>query len=119
MKILSTIKLAEAVNYYRIDNGLTIEDFSNLTGLNVHNIHRIESGKYIPTIEQFETLSKHLNLDLNLLLEDDKQQNTFDMLRKEVCNQSERDGLEALFSMMATLKQQVRLRRAFEDSLHN
>ena len=119
MKILSTIKLAEAVNYYRIDNGLTIEDFSNLTGLNVHNIQRIESGKYIPTIEQFETLSKDLNLDLNLLLEDDKQQNTFDMLRKEVCNQSERDGLETLFSMMATLKQQVRLRRAFEDSLHN
>ena len=119
MRILSTIKLAETVNYYRIDKGLTIADFSNLTGLNIHNIHRIESGKYIPTIDQFEVLSKYLNLNLNLLLEDDKEQNTFDLPRKEACTQSERDGLETLFSMMLALKQQVRLRRTFEDSSLN
>jgi transcriptional regulator with XRE-family HTH domain len=119
MKILSTIKLAKAVNYYRIDNGLTLEDFSNLTGLNIHNIHQIESGKNIPTIDQFEVLSKYLNLDLNLFLEDDKEQNTFDLLRKEVCTQSEKDGLETLFSMMVALKQQIRLRKTFEDSSFN
>jgi transcriptional regulator with XRE-family HTH domain len=119
MKILSTTKLAAAIKYYRENEGLSIEDFSHLTGLNIHKITRIESGNYVPTIDQFEALSEYLNIDLNLLLEDNQEQNAFELLRKETFTQSEEVGLETLFSMMTALKQQINLRRAFEDSSFN
>jgi len=119
MKILSTKKLAEAVKHYRENKGLSIEDFSHLTVLNTHKITRIESGNYVPTIDQFEALSEYLSLDLNFLLEDNQEQNAFELLRKETFTQSEEVGLQTLFSMMTALKQQINLRRAFEDSLHN
>jgi len=119
MKMLSTTKLAAAAKHYRENKGLSIEDISHLTGLNIHIITRIESGNYVPTIDQFEALSEYLNLDSNLLLEENEEQNAFKLLREETCTQSEKDGLETLFSMMTALEQQINLRRSFEDSSFN
>lgn len=119
MKILSTSKLAAAVKHYRENKGLSIEDISHLTGLNIHKITCIESGNYVPTNDQFESLSEYLGLDINLLLEENEEQNAFELLREETCTQSEKDGLETIFSMMTTLKQQINLRRAFEDTSCN
>lgn len=41
--------------------------------------------------------------------------NQFTTLKSQILNDTEREGLDRLFTMMLTIRQQIQLREAFED----
>ena len=113
MKILSTKKFSEAVKGYRKENGLSIKELEILTGLNRNIIEQIDRGGFIPTIVQYECLAGILNLYIDALTEDKYTFNSFAQLRNQVQTPAEKKGLENIFQMMIALRQQIRLREAF------
>jgi len=117
MKILSTKKLAETVKVLREKNGYTQEKLSDLTGINRVMISRIEREDFIPSITQFEALSDTLNFDPTEMFVEKEKTNSFVALKSETLNDSEREGVEKLFKMMLTLRQQINIRRAYENEL--
>lgn len=115
MKTLSTKKLAETVKSKRELKGLTKEELGNLTGINRIMIGRIEREDFVPSIVQFEALSEVLRFDLTSLFVEKEQTNSFVALRSEVLSDSEKEGVEKLFTMMLSLKQQMQLRSSFDN----
>ena len=119
MKRLSTEKLAKTVRTRREKNRLTQEDLSNLTGINRVMIGRIERENFIPSIHQFEALANALNFDITDMFIEGQENNSFIALRSEVLSDSEKEGVEGLFTMMLSLRQQILLRRKFESEPRN
>jgi len=115
MKKLSTAKLAETVKEKREQKGLTQEELSNLTGINRVMIGRIERENFIPSITQFEALSKILDFEITDMFVEKKETNSFIALRSEALSGGEKEGVDRLFKMMLTLRQQILLRRKFEN----
>lgn len=115
MKKLSTAKLAETVKEKREKNGLTQEELSNLTGINRVMIGRIERENFIPSITQFEALAKVLDFEITDMFVEKEETNSFIALRSEALSEGEKEGVDRLFKMMLTLRQQILLRRKFED----
>jgi transcriptional regulator with XRE-family HTH domain len=115
MKTLSTEKLAETVKNLRESQQLTQEDLGNMTGINRIMIGRIEREDFIPSIVQFEALSIALNFDLTDMFVEKEKTNSFIALRSQVLGPSEKDGVEKLFSMMLSLRQQIQIRSSFEN----
>ncbi|MFZ2259013.1 MAG: helix-turn-helix transcriptional regulator [Clostridiaceae bacterium] len=115
MKTLSTSKLAETVKYLRESKGYTQEKLGDLTGINRLMIGRIEREDFTPSIVQFETLSNVLGFDLTDMFMDKERTNSFVALRSEALSDSEKEGVEKLFTMMLSLRQQIKLRRSFEN----
>jgi len=115
MKILSTRKFSEAVKSYRQNNSLTIEELENFTGLNRKIIEQIERGRFIPTIFQYECLAGILNLKIDDLTEEKDTFNSFNELCDQVQTSAEKEGLKKIFQMMITLRQQIRLKEAFNE----
>ena len=116
MKILSTKKSSETIKCYIKENGLTIEELGNVTGLNGKVIQRIERGGFIPTIDQYKILEDTLNLNLDDLTEDKDTSNPYTELMNEAHTPVEKEGLEKFFQMMIALRQQIHLRQAFEKN---
>jgi transcriptional regulator with XRE-family HTH domain len=115
MKTLSTKKLAETVRRLRESKGLTQGELGNLSGINRIMIGRIEREDFIPSIVQFESLSNILGFDLTEMFVEKERTNSFVALRGEALSDSEREGVEKLFTMMLSLRQQIKLRSAFEN----
>jgi transcriptional regulator with XRE-family HTH domain len=115
MKILSTIKLAETVKKLREEKKFTQGDLGELTGINRIMIGRIEREDFIPSIVQFEALSKVLDFDITGMFVEKERTNSFVALRSEALSNNEKEGVEKLFTMMLSLRQQIRLRSAFEN----
>ena len=115
MNILSTKKLAETVKRLREEKGLTKEELGNLTGINRIMIGRIEREDYIPSIVQFEALAHILDFDLSIMFEKKERTNSFVALRSELLSDSEKEGVEKLFTMMLSLRQQIQLRSSFNN----
>jgi len=115
MKILSAKKLAETVGRLREENGYTQEALSNLTGINRIMIGRIERENFTPSIVQLEALSNVLTFDLTEMFVEKESTNSFVALRSETLSESEKEGVEKLFTMMLTLRQQIQLRSSFEN----
>ncbi len=115
MKKLSTIKLARTVKLKREEKGLTKEQLSELTGINRIMIGRIERENFIPSIIQFEALANTLKFDITDMFVEKQETNSFIALRSEVLSESEKEGVEKLFTMMLTLRQQILLRSKFEN----
>ncbi len=115
MKTLSTKKLAETVKNSREEKGFTQSDLGELTGINRIMIGRIEREEFTPSIVQFEALSKVLGFDITDMFIEKERTNSFVALRSEALSNSEKEGVEKLFTMMLSLRQQIRLRSLFEN----
>lgn len=119
MKNLSTAKLAETVKNLRNSKGYTKEELGTLTGINRIMIGRIEREDFIPSIIQFEALSNVLDFDLTEMFVEKEKTDSFVALRGEVLSESEKEGVEKLFTMMLTLRQQITLRSSFENETNH
>lgn len=115
MKRLSSAKLAETVKKKREEKGLTQEDLKNLTGINRIMIGRIEREDFTPSITQLEALSNILDFEITDMFIEKEETNSFIALRSEALSEGEKEGVERLFTMMLTLRQQILLRRKFEN----
>jgi len=78
-------------------------------------IGRIEREEFTPSILQFEAVSNVLGFDLKGIFIEKARTNSFVVLRSETLSESEKDGVEKLFKMMLTLRQQIQLRSSFEN----
>jgi len=119
MKKLSTAKLAETVKTKREEKGLTQEQLSELTGINRVMIGRIERENFIPSIAQFESLADTLDFEITDMFVEKQETNSFIALRSEALSDSEKEGVERLFTMMLSLRQQILLRSKFENESLN
>lgn len=115
MKVLSSKKLAETVRRLREEKGYTQEVLGSLTGINRIMIGRIEREDFIPSIIQFEALSNVLAFDITEMFVEKERTNSFVALRSETLSESEKEGVEKLFTMMLALRQQIQLRSSFEN----
>jgi transcriptional regulator with XRE-family HTH domain len=115
MEIISTEKLANVVYDLRTEKKLTQQDLSEKTGINRIMISRIEKNNFIPSIKQLEALSNTLCFDVTTLFSEKKDNNYFIALKSETLNEKEKQGVEKLFSMMLTLRQQIQIRKSFEN----
>lgn len=119
MKKLSTAKLAETVKTKREEKGLTQEKLSSITGINRVMIGRIEREDFIPSITQFEALANALDFDITDMFIDKQETNSFIALRSEALSDSEKEGVDRLFTMMLSLRQQILLRRKSDNAAIN
>jgi len=120
MKTLSIKKLAETVTKLREEKGLTKEELGTLTGINRIMIGRIEREDFIPSIIQFEALGDVLGFDIIDMFVEKETNNSFIALRSEALNDTEKEGVDKLFKMMIGLRQQIILRRKYEnESVHS
>lgn len=115
MKRLSKKKLADLVKIKRNEMNLTQDQLSEMTGINRLMIGRIERMNFVPSIAQMETLADKLHFDITELFYEKEQSNSFVALRSEALNESEKAGVDMLFEMMLTLRQQVVLRSKSDD----
>ncbi len=115
MKTLSAKKLAETVTKLRKEKNLTQDELGTLTGINRIMIGRIEREDFIPSIIQFEALGNILGFDVTDMFIEKETTNSFIALRSEAINDTEKEGVDRLFKMMIALRQQVILRRKYEN----
>ncbi len=115
MKKLSTAKLAKTLKKRREDKGLTQEGLSKKTGVNRVMIGRIENENYIPSIRQMESLAKVLEFQITDMFVEKNESNSFIALRSEALDGNEKAGIDKLFNMMLSLRQQIILRSKFEN----
>lgn len=115
MKKLSTSKLASTVKTKREEKGLTKEQLSGLTGINRLMIGRIERQNFIPSIAQLESLAKILEFDITDMFIEKQDNNSFVAMRCEAITDGEKEGVEKLFTMMLSLRQQMLLRSKYEN----
>ncbi|XCH79218.1 MAG: helix-turn-helix transcriptional regulator [Candidatus Dehalobacter alkaniphilus] len=120
MKKLSVSKLAEIVKTKREEKGLTQDKLSDLTGINRVLIGRIERENFIPSIAQLESLAHTLEFEVVDMFIEKQETNSFIALRSAALSENEKEGVEKLFTMMLSLRQQILLRSKFEnESLHH
>ena len=115
MKKLSITKLSETIKAKRESKGLTQEQLSNLTNINRVMIGRMEHQDFIPSITQFESLANVLEFSIPDMFIETQDTNSFIAMRSEVLSNSEKEGVDKLFSMMLTLRQQILLRSKVEN----
>ena len=116
MKKLSTSKLAKTVKAKRDEKELTLIELSELTGINRVMIGRIEKEDFIPSITQIESLANTLKFDItDMFIEENQYENSFVAMSSEALSDSEKEGVEKLFSMMLSLRQQINIRSKFEN----
>jgi transcriptional regulator with XRE-family HTH domain len=114
MKVLSTKKLAQTVKKLREQKSLTQGELAIAVRMNRIMIGKVEKETFIPSITQLESLSSYLEFDITQLFVEKSQKNSYVALRSEELSESERIGVEKLFTMMLSLRQQFQLRRAYE-----
>ncbi len=119
MKTLSTARLAETVKRRREEEGLTQEELGKLTGINRLMIGRIERENFIPSIVQFEALANVLGFEIMDMFVEKQGTNSFVALRSQALSESEKEGVDNLFTMMLSLRQQILLRSKFDNELTN
>ena len=92
---------------------LTQEQLSELTGIKSNMICRIEREEFIPSITQLEALAKVLDFEITDMFLNKQEVTSFIALRNQALSDNEKEGIEKLFSMMLTLRQQILLRKKF------
>ena len=78
-------------------------------------IGRIERENFTPSIVQLEALASILDFDLSDIIVEEERTNSYVSLHSETLSESEIEGIEKLFTMMLTLRQQIQLRHLFEN----
>lgn len=115
MKKLSIDKLATIVTNKRKEKNFTQENLGELTGINRIMISRIEREDFIPSVTQLEKLADILEFDIADVFIEKEKENSFVALRSEALSDNEKEGVEQLFKMMISLRQQTLLRRKIEN----
>lgn len=115
MKTLSSEKLAKTVKRLRESKKITQEQLGTEAGINRIMISRIERENFIPSVVQLQALSTCLGFDPTDMFVEKEQTNSFVALRSEALSSSEKEGVEKLFTMMLSLRQQITLRDSFEN----
>ena len=72
MKKISQKLLSRIIKNNREKTNLSQIELANKTGINRAMISKIESGKYMPSIEQLEILEETLNFSIEDVLVDDE-----------------------------------------------
>lgn len=111
-------QLAEIVRIRKTDLGLSGQDLADLTAIDDLMVERIENGTYIPSMKQLTELSRVLGFDVSELTEDNQRPNPIEDLRKDARNPSEEAGLEHLIKMMLAIRQQINLRKSYENEIY-
>lgn len=75
------MKLNERLKKLRNARGITTRALSEMTGINIANLSRIESGKNSPTLETTEKICKALGARIIIL--DDKDDNNDDDAQRD------------------------------------
>lgn len=119
MKRLSISKLAKTIKTKREEKGWTQEQLSELTSINRIMIGRIERENFIPSIHQFEALAQVLKFEITDMFTEKHEENSFVAMRSETLSDSEKEGVDKLFTMMLSLRQQILLRSKFENESFN
>jgi transcriptional regulator with XRE-family HTH domain len=114
MKILSAAKLSETVSALRNEKKLTQAELGELTGLHRIMIGRIEREDFIPSVLQLEALAQVLGFEITEMFVQKDSTRSFVALRSEAMNEEEKKGVDNLFSMMLSLRQQILLRSRYE-----
>lgn len=78
-------------------------------------IGHIEREDFTPSIVQFEALSKILGFDLTEMFVEKDRTNSFVALQSDALSDNEKEGVKKLFTMMLSLRQQIKLRNSFEN----
>lgn len=115
MKTLSMSKLAKTVKILRDKKGMSQVELGKITGINRLMIGRIESQNFIPSINQLQELADVLQFDITEMFVTKSEPNSFIALRSEDMSDSEKEGVEKLFTMMLSIRQQILLRRKYEN----
>jgi len=115
-KQLSTERLAKTIKARREELGLTQAALADLTGIHRVTIGRIERENFIPSVQQLEALSDALKFDLTDMFTDVPENDSFIALCSRSGTDKEQEGIDKLFAMMFSLRQQFLLRRKFEDA---
>ncbi|MGD1821839.1 MAG: helix-turn-helix domain-containing protein [Pleomorphochaeta sp.] len=115
MEIISTNMLADLVFKKRKEKKMSQKLLSEKTDINRALISRLENDEYVPSLKQLEALSDILEFNIKDLFIERDTNNSFIALKSEVLNEYEKKGVEKLFSMMLTLKQQIQIRKTFEN----
>ena len=115
MKILSAAKLSETVSELRNQKKLTQAKLGELTGLHRIMIGRIEREDFIPSVLQLEALAEALGFEITEMFVEKESSQSFVALRSQAMNDEEKEGIDALFTMMFSLRQQILLRSRFEQ----
>ncbi|MGB4440469.1 MAG: helix-turn-helix transcriptional regulator [Sedimentibacter sp.] len=113
MIIFSTAKLSKTIKAKREEKRLTQGQLSEITGIKSVVIYRIEREEFMPSITQLEALAKVLDFEITDMFLDKKEATSFIALRNQTLSDNEKEGIEKLFSMMLTLRQQILLRKKF------
>lgn len=116
MKILSNSKLAETIKSKCTEKGLSKENLSELTGINISILDRIEKQNFIPSIHQFESLSNALEFEMSDMFSETPKKSYLDHIDLQRLSKSEKEGFDKLIKMMIILRKQLLLRRKFETS---
>lgn len=70
------------IKYYRYSNNLSQEKLSELSGLSPQYLTDVERGKHCPTINKLEVISKSLNIEPYVLLQNpDRDEKIIDKLQ--------------------------------------
>lgn len=115
MKTISIDKLAAIVKKSREEKGFTKDELGKRCGINRIMIGRLERKDYIPSIIQLQAISNVLDFDITDLFVEKQKRNAFVALRSEAITDSEKDGVDKLFTMMLALRQQIRIRSSYEN----
>jgi len=116
IKILSAAKLSKTVSELRNQKKLTQAKLGELTGLHPIMIGRIEREDCIPSVLQLEALAEVLGFEITEMFVEKECAQSFAALRSEAMSDEEKEGIDALFTMMVCLRQQSLLRSRFEQA---
>ena len=115
MKTLSSAKLSKTVSELRNQKKLTQAKLGELTGLHRIMIGRIEREDFIPSVSQLEALAEVLGFEITEMFVERERAQSFASLCSEAMSDEEKEGIDALFTMMVSLRQQILLRSRFEQ----
>lgn len=115
MKTLSSAELSKTVSELRNQKKLTQAKLGELTGLLPIMIGRIEREVFIPPVSQLEALAEVLGFEITEMFVERERAQSFAALRSEAMSDEEKEGIDALFTMMVSLRQQILLRSRFEQ----
>ena len=111
MRILSIRELAKTVIKLREEKGYTQEKLGNLIGISGIIIDKIEREDLLPSIVQLEELAEVLEFDIAEMFICKEENNSLHTFKSGALNKVEEKGIEQLFKMMCSLRQQIMLRR--------
>ncbi|MDR3587939.1 MAG: helix-turn-helix transcriptional regulator [Desulfosporosinus sp.] len=110
MEQISLDTLGIIVEQKRKGLGWTQEELGEKTDINRQMIGRIETGKYLPSLPQLNSLLSLLDIEFYQIVEQKATPNIFMALLGATKTEDEKDGFRTMIDMMLCLRKHDRLR---------